>query len=70
MVGIWGIFSPFEQSPFKLHCNLSDRVGRKLDQHLQQVGPYTVLRWLVMDVTWQGKRNNYYMFLVFIHNPL
>ena len=49
MVGIGGVFSPLEQSPLKLHSDLSDRVGRKLDEHLQQVGPHTVLRWLVVD---------------------
>lgn len=53
MVGIRGVFSPFEQSPLKLHSDLSDGVGRKLDQHLQQVGPHTVLGRLIVDVAWQ-----------------
>lgn len=49
VVGIGGVFGPLEQSPLKLHSDLSDRVGRKLDEHLQQVGPHTVLRRLVVD---------------------
>lgn len=57
MVGIRGVFSPFEQSPFKLHCDLGDRVGRKLDQHLEQVGPHAVLRRLVVNVAWKRRKN-------------
>lgn len=56
MVGIRGVFSPFEQSPFKLHCDLGDRVGRKLDQHLEQVGPHAVLRRLVVNVAWKRRK--------------
>lgn len=57
VVGIRGVFSPLEQSPLKLHCDLSDGIGRKLDQHLQQVWPHTVLRRLVVDVAWWRKKN-------------
>lgn len=57
MVGIGGVLSPLQQSPLKLHCDLGDRVGRKLDEHLQQVGPHAVLRRLVVDVTWQTMKN-------------
>lgn len=58
VVWIRWVFSPFEQSPLKLHCNLSNRVRRKLDQHLQQVGPHTVLRGLIVDVAYQRKKNH------------
>lgn len=58
VVGIGGVFGPFEQSPLKLNRDLGDRIRRKLDQHLQQVWPQTVLRWLVVDVTWERKRNS------------
>lgn len=57
MVGIWSIFSPLEQRPLKLHSDLGGGVRRKLDQHLQQVGPHAILRRLVVDVAWQRKKN-------------
>ena len=50
MVWIRSVFCPLEQSPLKLHRDLGDGVGRKLDEHLQQVGPHTILRRLVVDV--------------------
>lgn len=56
MVGIRSVLSPFEQRPLELHGNLRDGNGRKLNQHLQQVGPHTVLGRLVVDVTW-GNQN-------------
>ena len=68
VVGIRGVLGPFEQSPLKLHGDLGDGVGRKLDKHLQQVGPQTVLRWLVVDVAWHRKRK--VELVVFIHNHL
>lgn len=70
VVGVRGVFSPLEQSPLKLHCDLCDGVGRKLDQHLQQVGPHTVLRGLVVDVAWRREKNmtdHWYPILTFIH---
>lgn len=55
VVGIRSVFGPLEQRPLKLHGYLGNRVGRKLDHHLKQVGPHAVLRWLVVDVAWQEK---------------
>lgn len=67
VVGIRSVFRPLEQCPLKLHGYLGNRVGRKLDQHLQQVGPHAVLRWLVVDVACQEKTGVTANILVFIH---
>lgn len=50
MIGVRGVFSPLQQSPLKLYSDFSDRVGRELNQHLQQVGPHPVFRWLIVNV--------------------
>lgn len=50
MVGIGSVFGPLEQRPLELHRDLGDGNGRKLNQHLQQMGPHAVLGWLVVDV--------------------
>lgn len=45
------VLCPLQQGSLKLDCDLGDRVGWKLDQHFQQVRPFAVLRWLVVDIT-------------------
>lgn len=52
MVGVRGVLGPLEQRPLKLNGDLGGRVGRQLNQHLQQVRLQPVLRGLVVDVTW------------------
>lgn len=37
MVGVRGVLGPLEQRPLKLNGDLGGRVGRQLDQHLQEV---------------------------------
>lgn len=74
VVGIRGVFSPFEQRPLKLQGYLSDRNGRKLNQHLQQVRPDTVLGRLVVDVTWGSQNRGVWVWVwvmgVWTHNCL
>lgn len=53
VVGVRSVLSPLEQRPLKLDGDLGDRVGRELDQHLQEVGLLPVLGRLIVDVTWR-----------------
>lgn len=57
MVGVRSVFGPLEQRPLKLHRYLGNRVGRKLEQHLQQVGAHAVLGRLVVEVAWREKHH-------------